>query len=70
MKTLTEILKCSYQFIISCVIILVTPLFLIKADALATGSLNQTFVDGGAIYMFVLGFLYCAIIAKSKSEEL
>lgn len=70
MRTLIEALKCSYQFIISCVIIMVTPLFLIKADALATGSLNQTFIDCGAIYMFVLGFLYCVIIANSKQEEL
>lgn len=70
MRTLIEALKCSYQFIISCVIIMVTPLFLIKADALATGELSQTLVDGGAIYMFVLCLLYCVIIAKSKSEEL
>ena len=70
MKTLTEILKCSYLFIISCVIILATPLFLIKADTLATGSLNQALVNGGAIYMFVLSFLYCIIIARSKPEEL
>ena len=69
MKTLIETLKCSYQFIITCVIIMVTPVFLIKADALATGELSQTLVDGAAVYMFVLCFLYCVIIAKSKPEE-
>lgn len=69
MGTLIEALKCSYQFILTFVIIMVTPLFLIKADALSTGGLNQMLINGGAVYMFVLCFLYCVIILKSKPEE-
>lgn len=69
MKTLIEALKCSYQFIITFVVIMVTPLFLIKADALVTGGLNQMLINGGAVYMLVLCFLYCVIICKSKPED-
>jgi hypothetical protein len=69
MKSLIEVLKCSYLFIITLFVIMFTPLLLIKADALATGELSQTLVDGGAVYMFVLCFLYCVVIAKSKPED-
>lgn len=69
MKTFIEVIKCASPFIAVFIIILFTPVFLIKADALSTGYLNESLINWSALYMFVLSFLYSLIIAKSNPEE-
>lgn len=70
MKTIIEVLQCSYQFIIVVLLIILSPSLIIKASMSTEYITDQAVVDGCSIFMLVLASLYMILLAKSKVEEL
>ena len=70
MKTIIEIIQCSYQFIIVTLLIILSPSLIIKASMSTEYITDQSVVDGCSIFMLVLASLYMILLAKSKVEEL